>query len=182
MKFTVTAGHGTPPVGKHDPGATWPQGVPNPQYTEAELMAELRNYVAARLRERGHEVRTDGDGRLNRALAAAVALIPGSALALELHTNSVADPRATGVEVVAPPARAAVAQRIAQAIAAVLGIPVRGKGGWIDKTQTARGDNWFVRDGGLVVEVFFLSSARDRAAYLERKHDVAEAIAQAVAP
>lgn len=181
MRYTVTAGHGTPPVGRHDPGATWPIGSPAPQYTEAELMAELRNYVAARLRERGHEVRTDGDGRLNRALSAAIGLIAGSDLAIELHTNSFTNPAATGVEVVAPVERQAVAQRIARAIAAVLGLPVRGVGGWIDRTQTARGDAAFVRNGGLIVETFFLSSARDRAAYFGREHDVAEAIAQAVA-
>lgn len=180
MKITVTAGHGTPLVGRHDPGATWPHGAPHPEYTEAELMADLRNYVAARLRERGHEVRTDGDGRLNRALAAAVALIPGTDLAIELHTNSFPNPAATGVEVVAPASRKEVAQRIAQAIARVLGIPVRGQGGWIDKSQTARGDAWFVRDGGLIVETFFLSNDRDRNAYLARKHDVAAAIAEAV--
>ena len=72
MKITVTAGHGD-----GDPGATY-GGM-----TEADLMADLRDLVAARLRAAGHEVRTDGEGKINRALTYAMQLIGGADVAIE---------------------------------------------------------------------------------------------------
>lgn len=182
VKLTITAGHGQPvnPLHRYDTGAVWPLGAQHPDFTEAELMADLRNRVADILRNMGHEVRTDGDGRVNRALAAAIGLIAGSDLAVELHTNSHDNPAATGVEVVAPLSRKVVAQRIAKAIAAALGLRVRGEGGWIDQAQTARGKLGFIGAGGLIVETFFLSNAIDRAAYLSSQDRVAAAIAGAM--
>lgn len=169
MKFTVTAGHGD-----GDPGAVY-AGL-----TEADLMADLRNILALKLRERGHEVRTDGEGKLNRALTYAMSLIVGADVALELHTNAAASPAASGVEVISLPAQKETAQRVAKAIADTLGLKLRGMGGWIDQTMSARGRLGFVARGGMVVEVFFLSNPEDLAAYLERKWLVATAIADAV--
>lgn len=169
MKITVTAGHGD-----GDPGATY-GGM-----TEADLMAELRDLVAARLREAGHEVRTDGEGRVNRALTYAVQLIGGSDVAIELHTNAAENPAATGVEVIALPRQREAAQRVARAIANCLGLRLRGAAGWIDQSMSARGRLGFVSRGGMVVEVFFLSNAEDRGAYLVSREAVADAIAEAV--
>lgn len=168
--MTVTAGHG-----EGDPGAVY-AGL-----TEAELMAELRDMVAARLRDMGHEVRQDGIGRVNRALTYAMTLIAGSECAVELHTNAAASPAATGVEVIALPAQKAKAQQVAQAIARELGLRLRGQGGWIDQSMSARGRLGFVARGGMVVEVFFLSNPEDLASYLLRKEAVARAIAEAMA-
>lgn len=170
MKFTVTAGHGD-----GDPGATY-AGM-----TEADLMAELRDLVAARLREAGHTVRTDGEGRINRALTYAMQLIGGADVALELHTNASDNPSATGVEVIALPEHRERAQRVARAIATCLGLRLRGAGGWIDQSMSARGRLGFVARGGMVVEVFFLSCATDRGQYLVSRDAVAEVIAWAVA-
>ena len=170
MRYTVTAGHGG---GK--PGASY-FGL-----TEAALMAELRNYVAMRLRERGHEVNTDGDGDENESLAQALERIAGADVAIELHTNASVDPRATGVEVVSLRQHTALSQRIAQAIASTLGLKVRGLKGWKPPEETPHRSLAFCDRGGLVVEVFFLSRRADLDLYQARKHDVAEAIAQAVA-
>jgi len=148
--------------------------------TEADLMAELRDMVASRLRDMGHEVRQDGIGRVNRALTYAMSLIVGADVALELHTNAAANPAASGVEVIALPGQKEQAQRVAKAIADTLGLKLRGMGGWIDQTMSARGRLGFVSRGGMVVEVFFLSNPEDLAAYLERKWLVATAIADAV--
>lgn len=170
MRITVTAGHGD-----GDPGASY-AGM-----TEADLMAELRDLVAARLREAGHTVRTDGEGRINRALTYAMQLIGGADVALELHTNASDNPSATGVEVIALPEHRERAQRVARAIATCLGLRLRGAGGWIDQSMSARGRLGFVARGGMVVEVFFLSCAVDRGQYLVSRDAVAEVIAWAVA-
>lgn len=169
MTYTVTAGHG-----EGDPGATYAG------HTEAELMAELRDMVASRLRDMGHEVRQDGIGKVNRALTYAMTLIAGSQCAVELHTNAAANPAATGVEVIALPEQKAKAQQVAQAIARELGLRLRGMGGWIDQSMSARGRLGFVSRGGMVVEVFFLSNPEDLASYLLRKEAVARAIAEAM--
>lgn len=168
--ITVTAGHG-----EGDPGATYGG------YTEAELMAELRDMVASRLRDMGHDVRQDGIGKVNRALTYAMQLIGGSDAAIELHTNAATNPGATGVEVVALPAQKELAQKVAKAIADALGLRLRGQGGWIDQSMSARGRLGFVARGGMVVEVFFLSNPGDLASYQLRKEAVARAIAEAVA-
>jgi N-acetylmuramoyl-L-alanine amidase len=165
--YTVTAGHG----GK-DPGAVAADGT-----TEAALMTELRDVVAHKLRKLGHTVRTDGGWRANLPLPYALTLVPGSKVAIELHTNAAQHPGANGVEVVALPSKAPMARRIARRIAHALGMRVRGDGGWIDQSKTARGRLGFVRAGGLVVEVFFLSNPKDLETYRARVWLVAEAIA-----
>ena len=170
MKITVTAGHGA-----GDPGAVAKTGQ-----TEAALMTELRDIVASKLRAEGHTVGTDGGWRANLPLANALLLVPGADVAIELHTNSVESPQAQGVEVVSLPAQKEIARSIARRIAHTLEIPVRGAGGWIDQAQTHRGRLGFVRAGGLVVEVFFLSNPAELARYEARKWLVASAIVKAI--
>ena len=176
MKLTVTAGHGA-----GDPGAVEPGGV-----READLMADLRNIVALKLRNmRGsnnehHEVRTDGTLLTNLPLAKALLLVPGSDAAIELHTNSFSNPAAAGVESIALPRQKLMAQRISAAIARVLDIPLRGEKGWIDQSKSARGRLAFVNAGGIIVEVFFLSNPGELAKYEARKWMVASAIAEAL--
>ena len=167
--FTITAGHGG-----SDPGAVY-QGV-----AERDLMAELRDIVAHKLRAEGHQVRTDGGWRQNLPLPYALTLVPGSRAAIELHTNAFTNPAAGGVEVVSLPENRELARTIARRIAHALEIPVRGAGGWIDQTSTARGRLGFVRAGGLVVEVFFLSNPEEFAKYQARKWAVASAIVKAL--
>lgn len=170
MNFTITAGHGA-----GDPGAVAASGV-----TEAELMTELRDLVADHLRSRGHTVKTDGAKWQNLPLVHALTLVPGSDLAVELHTNAFTNPTAGGVEVISLPSQKLAARTIAQAINGVLGIPLRGVAGWIDQSQSARGRLGFVRVGGLVVEVFFISNPKELAKYQDCKQLVAQAIARAM--
>jgi N-acetylmuramoyl-L-alanine amidase len=170
MKLTITAGHGG-----SDPGAVAKTGE-----TEAALMTELRDIVARKLRDAGHTVKTDGAAWQNLPLVHALTLVPGSDAAVELHTNAHTNTTATGVEVVSLPAQRELARTIARRIAHVLELPVRGAGGWIDQAQTARGRLGFVRAGGLVVEVFFLSNPQDLAKFQARKWLVASAIATAM--
>ena len=170
MKITVTAGHGA-----GDPGAVAKTGQ-----NEAALMTELRDIVAQKLRDAGHTVKTDGARWQNLPLVHALTMVPGSDVAIELHTNAAANPQAQGVEVVSMPAQKELARTIARRIAHTLEIPVRGAGGWIDQAQTHRGRLGFVRAGGLVVECFFLSNPEELARYEARKWLVASAIVKAI--
>lgn len=169
MIITLTAGHSDT-----DPGACWSK------YREADLMEDLRNRVAEQLRLRGHEVRTDGTGAYNLPLREAIALIEGSALAVELHVNAAENQKATGVEVVALPADRYRAQHIASAIGAALGLRLRGEKGWIDQSATHRGKLGFVSAGGVIVECFFLSNPDDLAAYQAKTEALAYTLAQAI--
>lgn len=171
MKFTVTAGHGA-----GDPGAVALDG----KTTEAALMTELRDIVAAKLMAMGHQVKTDGARWQNLPLVHALTLVPGADVAIELHTNAAVSPGARGVEVISLPAQKEMARTIARRIAHTLEIPVRGGGGWIDQSQSARGRLGFVRAGGLVVEVFFISNPSELAAYQAKKWLVASAIVEAL--
>ncbi len=174
--YTVTAGHGG-----SDPGAVnTAAGV-----TERDLMTNLRDVVAHKMRARGLAVRTDGAKGVNDPLASAMHLIAGSQVAIELHTNSVESPLARGVEVVAPVRHKARAQAIAQAIARTLGTTTRQDGGWYEPEKHRRDRGWknsaaFVRQGGLIVEVFFISNPVELAAYQNKFWLVAQAIADAV--
>lgn len=93
--FVITAGHSNV-----DPGAV-AQGE-----KESALMADLRNIVALKLRQLGHKVVTDGEGKDNQPLSSALKL--KGDLAVELHTNAAANPKATGVEVLALPKHKAI--------------------------------------------------------------------------
>jgi N-acetylmuramoyl-L-alanine amidase len=164
--FTVTAGHSD-----QDPGAI------HFGFKEEELMQELRDIVALKLRQKGHQVVTDGARGFNESLTKAIRLIVGSSAAIELHTNGHTNGSATGVEVIALPKDKLLAQSLAKGIGDVLGIPLRGDRGWIDQSQSHRGKLGFVSNGGLVVETFFLSNVRDLAVYQTKKWLVAQAIA-----
>lgn len=173
MKFTVTAGHGD-----KDPGAVALDG----RTTEAALMTELRDIVADKLRSMGHEVKTDGAKWENWPLVRALGLIPESDAAIELHMNAAASMTAKGVESISLPAHRELAREISRRIAHTLETTVRGAGGWIDQSQSARGRLAFVNAGGIIVEVCFISNPAELAKYQDRKWLVASAIAESLAP
>jgi N-acetylmuramoyl-L-alanine amidase len=167
LKITVTAGHGN-----GDPGAV-ANGV-----REGELVTELRDILASKLRAAGAEVSTDGTRWQNLPLVHALTLVPGRAWAMELHTNASANPAANGVEVVALARDKIKAQAVAKTIADVLGFRLRGDGGWIDQAQSARGRLGYVNAGGMVVELFFLTNSEELQVYQEKKWLVASALAK----
>ena len=164
--ITLTAGHSNTDSGAVANGLQ-----------ENQLATELRNITAGKLREKGYTVRTDGTGLINQVLQAAIALISGSDIAVEIHFNAAANKTAKGVETIALPKDKALAQKLSQEIAGVLGITVRGEKGFIDQSQSARGRLGFVSKGGLIIEVCFISNPEEMAIYQAKKWLVASAIA-----
>lgn len=166
-KFLISAGHGG-----SDPGNTASGRV------EADIAVELRNIIALKLRNRGHDVTTDGVGKDNWVLAKAIGLISGRR-AIEIHTNA-GVPTAKGVEVIATAKDSGIARAIAQGIAEVFGTVTRRDGGWFDYAKLVKEQGrtlGFVRGGGMIVETFFQSNAAELAAYDAKKWLVAEVIA-----
>lgn len=174
MKFTVTAGHGGTAPGNTAGG-----------HREADLMDDLGQLVADRLRAAGHQVLQDGERGENWPLERALRLITGADLAIELHTNAVSNPAAAGVEVVASTSRKREAQILARAIGGTLAIPLRRAAGWYEANQHRLDRGWsepaaFVRYGGLIVETFFQSNPHELATYLVRRDQLAAEIARAL--
>ena len=163
---TVTAGHSN-----KDPGAV------NGKFKEAELVSQFRNAVAYYLREAGIQYKTDGVGTLNHDLNAAIKLIKGSSVAVEFHMNAAASKQANGIETIALPKDKKLAQELSKAVADVFGSRLRGDNGWIDQSQSARGKLGFISNGGLIVELGFISNEAELAQFNAKYWTAAKAVA-----
>ena len=163
---TVTAGHSN-----KDPGAV------NGKFKEAELVSQFRNAVAYYLREAGIQYKTDGVGTLNQDLNAAIKLIKGSSVAVEFHMNAAASKQANGIETIALPKDKKLAQDLSKAVADVFGSRLRGDNGWIDQSQSARGKLGFISNGGLIVELGFISNEAELAQFNAKYWSAAKAVA-----
>lgn len=166
---TVTAGHSN-----KDPGAV------NGKYKEADFVVKVRNAVELYLLRAGLMVKTDGQGGINLPLTNAIQIIRGSSTAIEFHLNASDNPKANGIETIALPEDKKLAQAISQAIAGVTGSVLRGDKGWIDQSKSARGKLGFVSNGGLVVELGFLSNPQEFAVLQAKYWLVAQAIANVI--
>ena len=163
---TVTAGHSNT-----DPGAV------NGKFKEAELVSQFRNAVAYYLREAGIQYKTDGVGTLNQDLNAAIKLIKGSSVAVEFHMNAAGSKQANGIETIALPKDKKLAQDLSKAVADVFGSRLRGDNGWIDQSQSARGKLGFISNGGLIVELGFISNEAELAQFNAKYWTAAKAVA-----
>ena len=164
---TVTAGHSN-----KDPGAV------NGKFKEAELVSQFRNAVAYYLREAGIQYKTDGVGILNQDLNAAIKLIKGSSVAVEFHMNAATSKQANGVETIALPKDKKLAQDLSKAVADAFGSRLRGDNGWIDQSQSARGKLGFISNGGLIVELGFISNEEELFQFNARYWSAAKAVAK----
>ena len=164
---TVTAGHSN-----KDPGAV------NGKFKEAELVSQFRNAVAYYLREAGIQYKTDGVGILNQDLNAAIKLIKGSSVAVEFHMNAAASKQANGIETIALPKDKKLAQDLSKAVADAFGSRLRGDNGWIDQSKSARGKLGFISNGGLIVELGFISNEEELFQFNARYWSAAKAVAK----
>ena len=167
--IVITAGHSN-----NDPGAV------NGSFNEAVHVTKVRNALAHILREAGYTVLTDGVGDINEPLPAAIKLVKGADIALELHCNAAANKTATGVETIALPKHKNVAQDISAAVAKVYGFKLRGENGWIDQSQSHRGKLGYVSAGGMILELGFLSNDADMKVMENNFWKAARAIAEVI--
>lgn len=165
----VTAGHSNT-----DPGAV--RGSDK----EADFVVKVRNAVELYLLRAGLDVKTDGKGGINLPLPDAIKIAKGASTKIEFHLNTSDNPKANGIETIALPEDKKLAQAISKAIAGVTGGTLRGKDGWIDQSQSARGKLGFVSNGGLVVELGFLSNPAEFAVLEAKYWLVAQSIADVI--
>lgn len=142
---------------------------------EADIAVEFRNLVAFYLMREGVPHVTDGKGTDNYPLRESAKIARLHDLAVEFHCNAAASQAATGTEVLAGKDDMKLAAALSAAIAGALKIKDRGA-----KAEDSGPHHRlaFVQAGGLIVEMFFLSSPGDMKAYYDRKWLAAKAVAE----
>lgn len=140
---------------------------------EADIAEELRDIVAFYLKHGKVPYTADGVGEQNMTLAETVKHIGNNRPALEFHCNA-GPPTATGVETLSATKDMQLGGKICKAISDVLGIKNRGA-----KPENSGQHHRlaFVQAGGIIVELFFITNAKDLAAYDEKKWLLGKAIA-----
>lgn len=156
-----------------DPGAV-SNGV-----TEADIVLVFRDMVANALRRRSMVFAKDGEPGENLPLQIAVNMAAKHDIAVEFHCNAADDERATGVETLSRPQHHHWAQEICNVIAETLNIPNRGAKGEGSGQHSrlafaSKGD-------GVIVELFFLTNLDNLEAYLKKRQELADNIAEALA-
>lgn len=169
--ITVTAGHNS----ISDPGAV------NGKVKEAEVATDMRNMVAVYLKQLGIPVRTDGEGSENQILSRACKLIAGSRVAVEFHCNASANKTAKGVEALAQSKDKTISQQLCAAVSAVMGIPLRGDKGWKAEDSGQHSRLAYVSNGGIILELFFISNDDELTLWQQKKWLVAKAVANTLA-
>jgi N-acetylmuramoyl-L-alanine amidase len=151
-------------------------------YVEGVEAVLIRDAVAAKLRELGHTVVEDGFDGDNQPLTKALALVAGTDVAVEIHFNAFSKPAANGCEVLAKPAQAPIARRIAGAINASTGISLRGGDGGYKPSNSGQHHRLaFCERGGLIVEIGFITSVGDMTSYKNNFDAMCTALAAAIA-
>lgn len=141
---------------------------------EADIGTEFRNMVAFYLQRAGVPHELDGQGTTNLPLREAMVKARRHPIGVEFHCNASTSPNATGVECLSAPKDVGLSADLCKAIAGALGIRNRGA-----KPENAGQHHRlaFVQAGGVIVELFFISSAGDLAAYDAKKWLAARAVA-----
>ena len=167
----ITAGHSNT-----DPGAV------NGNITEAEIATDMRNIIAFCLKDLGITAVTDGKTSDNQTLRSAIKLVKQADVAIELHCNAFRDPRAGGVEALAQPKDKVLCRKLCAAVSEVMGIPTRGgDGGFKSEGSGQHSRLGYVRAGGIILELFFISNPTELATYQSKKWLVAREIADVIA-
>lgn len=166
MFITLTAGHSNA-----DSGAV------NGAAREADIAADMRNMVVLYLRNLGVEVKTDGEGTGNLSLPQAIKLVSGSRVAVEFHCNSSTNNTARGVEALAQAKDKALCQKLCKAVAEVTGSPLRGDLGFQPENAGQHSRLGYVRAGGIILELFFITNDAELAIWNSKKWLIAKAVA-----
>lgn len=175
-KIVISAGHSNTDLG----AVADHNGDKVNDYKEADFCADFRNYVAYYLRNWGLPVTTDGEGRTNAPLSQAIKLATGADLAIEFHLNASSDSRAYGVECLANVKHKTLCQKICQAIVNVTGSRLRGEYGYKAEDAGQHSRLGFVRAGGIIVELEFVSSPKFMSVLNDKRWVVAKAVAEVI--
>jgi N-acetylmuramoyl-L-alanine amidase len=159
---------------------------------EADIAVEFRNMVHFYLDRWNQEqaqaggsepprtirIGTDGVGTENLPLQVAAAQAREYDIAVEFHCNGFHLPTARGTEVLSAPKDKVLAARLSAAVSKGLGTYDRGA-----KPENAGQHHRlaFVRAGGMIVELFFLTNHEDLEKYDARKWLAAKAVAEELA-
>jgi N-acetylmuramoyl-L-alanine amidase len=168
----ISAGHS-----EVDPGAVGNGVFSN--YKEAVMAEKMRDRIFDYLKNRGVEVYRDGDDGVNEPLNKAIALAKKVDLAIEIHFNA-GGLTATGIEALCNINKKSVAQKLCGAVASAIDIKIRGDRGWKDPSSGQHHRLGFCEAGGIILEVCFISSAKDMSRYIARKEDVAKYVANTI--
>lgn len=164
---TITAGHSN-----SDPGAV------NCSDRESEIAQDMRNIVAYYLKSKGITIRTDGDGKGNLPLPEAIKLIKGSNIAVEFHCNAAATKSAKGVEALSQTKDKVVSQKLCAAVSSVMGNPLRGDKGWKPENSGQHSRLAYVSNGGIILELFFISNDEELSIWKQKKWLIGKAVAE----
>ena len=170
-KLLVTAGHSD-----SDPGAY----NPRMKLGEAALAVKMRDSVANLLRMKGLVVSEDGLDGKNQPLPLAIKLAEQSDLAVEFHFNA-GQPGALGIEAFSMPDKRPFVQALCLAVASATKSRIRGSGGWKSEAESQHNRLGFVRAGGVILELEFLSNDTAMTVFVANSNKVAEAIAACIA-
>lgn len=163
-----------------DPGAVNKEGR-----KEADIARDMRNMVALYLRrDTNYRVTTDGISMNNQPLREAVKLVGKGKhdIAIEFHCNAFSSEKAKGVEALAGDTDKELSQILCKTVADVLETPVRGsEGGWKSEGSGQHSRLAFVRAGGIILELFFITNPKELAMWDAKKWVVAREVAKEIA-
>lgn len=145
----ITAGHSN-----SDPGAV----NETLRIKEADIVRDMRNMVAFYLNRNGVPVITDGDGLSNWSLSKAVAEIANACFAVEFHCNASINKSANGTEAISKIKDKDLSQRLCNAISLIMDTRLRGEDGWKAENSGQHSRLAFVSNGGIILEMFFISN------------------------
>lgn len=140
---------------------------------EADVAVEFRNMVSFYLLRAGTAHDLDGTGTRNMPLNEAAKIAEEHDISIEFHCNAGPE-AASGTEALSAPGNAELAADISEAVSVALSIKDRGA-----KPESAGRHTRlaFVRAGGIIVELFFITNELDLMAYGKRKWLAAKAVA-----
>jgi len=163
----ISAGHSDT-----DPGAC------SGKFKEADLARELRDRIAAHLRNWDVSFLKDGADGINDPLSRAIGLARlCNGVAVEIHFNA-ASPSATGIEALSKPEHKQFAQDLCAPIHRITGLSLRGDKGWKADNSGQHHRLGFCDAGGVILEICFISNKSDMAVYNTKKDLIARALAE----
>ena len=144
---------------------------------EADITVEFRNMVAFYLQREGIPHQLDGQGTDNYPLPRAAQLAREADIAVEFHCNA-SSGQAGGCEALSDTGDSALAGELCKAVADALRISNRGAK---PENSGQHSRLAFVRAGGIILELFFITNVGDLQAYDARKWLAAAAVADVLA-